>query len=231
MKSFRNYLSENKYFDYGKPKEPGHNLSYFGDEAKITASDPIIQHFARTGLLRKHEEARPPSEEETHKEINDLMDRIRTLSPEDKDFALRAEVDEPGMYHKFAQSIGLNLPNGYVQKIFDKTDPILLHLKRHHNRSRPEQFARANGIHDFKTSIPHDVTHAAYPSGHSLDAYIMNGVFRTLKPQHSQAIDDFTRRMSMSRLNAGVHYISDVIAAYNLGKDILSQGLITVTRP
>lgn len=227
MKSFRNYLSENEYFDYGKPKEPGHNRFYFGDEAKITASDPIIQHFARTGLLRKYEEMTPPDEEQTYDELNHLIFRMARLTPEQKQFALRAEVDPIGVYHKFAKSIGLNLPHGYFDNIFSQTDPILLHLKRHHNRSRPEVFARENGINDFKTAIPTDVTHAAYPSGHALESHIAEDVLRTLaRPQHWDAISDFTRQMRESRLDAGIHYPSDNEVSRQLAKDILSSKLI-----
>lgn len=229
MKSFRNYLSENNYFDYGVPKEPGHDRFYFGDKAKINPKDPIIQHFARTGLLRKYEEMSPPDEEHTIKEINHLLSRMANLSQEQTQFVMRADTDPPSMYHKFAQSIGLNLPTGFAQNIADQTDPILFHLKDYHNRSRPETFAKENNI-PFKTAIPHDLTHAAYPSGHALDSYIMSHILRSLRPQHSDAIEEFTRKMRESRLDAGVHYPSDNEISKHLANDIISNKLIQIPK-
>ena len=222
MDSFKDFYYGNK-----RSGDPGYNRMGADAKQKIDPKDRIISFFETTGLMDKYRDATPPGDEETHDEMKHLMERMRSLSPERQRFALEAEVDEHGMYRRFAKTIGLNLPPGYTENITKQIDPILMYLKAHHNRARPEQFASANNI-PFKPSIPHDVNHAAYPSGHALDSHIIGDVFRKLKPTHAQAIDDFAKRMRESRLDGGIHYPSDNLISHHLANDILRHGLIRI---
>ena len=215
--SFRKFISENSSVPYGR-LQPHH-------DSKIEPNDKIISSLRKSGVLSAFENMKPPSDEHGLKEIEHLKSRMENLSDEDHQFAVNAETDEQGMYRKFAQSIGLNLPSHYVDKILDQTDPVLFHLKKHHNRGRPEQFAAANNI-PYQPSITHTAAHPAYPSGHAFDSHIMEYILTKLKPEAAGEISDFTRRMRESRLNAGLHYPSDNDISEKLAKAIINTGLI-----
>ena len=220
MMSFRTFISENSSVKYGR-LQPHH-------DAKIDANDKIISTLRSSGVLDSLENASPPSDEHGLREIQHLQDRMKNISDEDLQFAINAETDEQGMYRKFAKSIGLNLPSDYVDKILDQTDPILFHMKKHHNRGRPEQFAREYDI-PYQPKITNTAVHPAYPSGHAFDSHIMCHVLTKLKPERQSDIEDFCRRMRESRLNVGLHYPSDNDISEKLAKEVIKTGLIDET--
>lgn len=218
MKSFKTYTIENN-ITYGRlqPK----------DEAKIRDDDKIIKYFRENGLLSKYENMSHPNNEQTMKELFRLKDIMKSASDEDLNFALTSENDELTMYKKFIQKLNINVPNNFVNELLDNLEPILFYLKKHHNRARPEQFARAHSI-PFQTTIPHTALHPAYPSGHALDSFIMAHYLKILSPRQSQEIDNFCGRMRKSRLHAGLHYESDNEMSRKLAQDIIKHNLIEV---
>lgn len=218
MKSFKRFTVENT-ISYGKLQPH--------DEAKIREDDKIISHFRNSGILSTYENKKYPSNQETMQELLYLKGRMDNLSDEDRLFASHSETDEQEMYSKFADSLGIILPENFVSNIMKQIEPILFYLKKHHNRARPEQFAAAHNI-PFQTSITHSTFHPAYPSGHALDSYIMSHYMKMLSPEHSDEIEEFSRRMRESRLDAGLHYPSDNKISKDLAHDIIKHKLIQI---
>lgn len=197
------------------------------DNAKIREDDPIISHFRKTGLMKQFENMKHPNDNETLRELMHLKQVMSDASDEDLIFANHAETDEQEMYNKFARKIGLKLPQNFLPDILEKVEPILFHLKKYHNRARPEQFAAAHNI-PFQTAITHTALHPAYPSGHAFDSYIMNHVLSKLSPSHSDHIKIFTDKMRNSRLHAGLHYPTDNEISRQLANAVIENNLIEV---
>lgn len=217
MKSFKRFTTENT-ISYGKL------LPH--DEAKIRDDDKIISYFNKTGLMKKYENMKHPDNEHTLKELLYLKDRTNNLSDDDLLFANHAETDEQEMYRKFAENLGIKIPEDFVSSIMKQTDPLLFYLKKYHNRARPEQFANAYSI-PFQTNITHTALHPAYPSGHAFDSHIMEYFLKLLGPHHSDSIEKFCTKMRESRLDAGLHYPSDNEISKKLAQDVIKHNLIT----
>lgn len=195
------------------------------DESKIDLSDKFIKYFKKTGVLEKYKKHRMPSAQETHEELKQLQKIMSDATDEDLVFALNAEVDEKEMYRKFAKSIGLHLASNFIDDIFNQTDPVLFYLKKHYDRARPEQFAKANNI-SFQVEISSNAMHPACPSGHALDSYLMEYVLTKLSPSNHMKIKEFCKKMRESRNNVGLHYFSDNEMSRMLANDIISSGLL-----
>jgi len=194
---------------------------------KIDMNNPILKHFISTGLIQKYYDMKPPTDENSVSEIIHLKDIMKNASEEEIQFALSAEVDEELCYKTFAQSIGITVPNDFVTKIMDQTDPILYFLKDHFNRARPEQVANSFNI-QFQVKIPNTAMNPAYPSGHALDSHIMAYCIKKLAPHKSEEIEQFAKKMRDSRMNVGLHYPSDNIISKILANDIIASGLLRI---
>lgn len=220
MKSFKTYLSELFNPNYGTLQPH--------DIAKISEDDKFISHFRSNGVLKKLESQLPPDEQATLEELNTLRSIMCSVTPEKLQFALNAEVDETSMYQKFmTNELKIHVSNDFTSNILDQTDPILMYLKKHFNRGRPEQFASANNI-PFQVSITHTALHPAYPSGHALDSFVMEHVMKQLAPSKTQEIENFCRQMRESRLNVGLHYPSDNEISKRLANEIIQSGLLNI---
>jgi len=198
------------------------------DQLKITCSDRIVAYFFATGLINKFFKLKPPanSSQET---INELLflERVTANATEKQIlFATEAEINEKKCYSNFAKTyLGINVTTKDIEKIFDQTDPILMLLKNHFNRPRPYQLAPQYNVH-IKFKVPTECFHPAYPSGHALDSFIMNHVFKTLKPEKSSEIDYFCNEIAYSRFVAGVHYPSDNKISKLLADAIITHNLL-----
>jgi len=222
MISFKTLL-ENCNLSYGKMLAQ--------DEAKITNDDKFISHFRKNGILKKLESIQPPNEKQTLRELEQLKKIMANATQEMLRFAIHAEVDETETYQRFIRNVlKINLPNDFTTSIFDQTDPILMYLKKHYNRARPEQFANAYNI-PFQVEITHTALHPAYPSGHAFDSFIMEHVMKRLAPSKAKEIEDFTEQMRESRIYVGLHYPSDNQISKVLANEIIKSNLLKIKYP
>lgn len=198
------------------------------DKLKITCSDRIIAYFFTTGLINQFFKLKPPanSSQETINELLFLERVTANATQKQISFATDAEINEKKCYFDFAQNyLGINFTTKDIQKIFDQTDPLLMLLKNHFNRARPYQLAPHFNVH-IQFKVPIECFHGAYPSGHALDSFIMNHVFKTLKPEKFSEINYFCNEMAYSRFVAGVHYPSDNKISKLLADTIISHNLL-----
>ena len=222
MISFKTLL-ENCNLSYGKMLAQ--------DEAKITDNDKFISHFRKNGILKKLESIQPPNEKQTLQELEQLKKIMANATQEMLRFAIHAEVDETETYQRFIRNVlKINLPNDFTTSIFDQTDPIVMYLKKHYNRARPEQFANAYNI-PFQVEITHTALHPAYPSGHAFDSFIMEHVMKRLAPSKAKEIEEFTEQMRESRIYVGLHYPSDNQISKVLANEIIKSNLLKIKYP
>lgn len=200
------------------------------DKYKITCKDKIIGYCFATGLINEFFGMKPPknSSQETINELLFLERVTANASQEEIKFATNAEINEKKCYVDFCKNnLGLNVTAKYFDKIFNQTDPILMLLKNHFNRPRPFQLAPHYNI-QIKFKVPVDAFHPAYPSGHAMDAFVVEKVLSSIMPEKNLEINQFCNNMAYSRFVAGVHYPSDNQISKILADTLFSHNLIKI---
>lgn len=199
------------------------------DKQKISCNDRIIQYFFITGLMQQFFNLKPPanSSQETYHELKYLEKITNSTTKEDLEFAAKADTQEERMYVLFSESIGLPITESFFKDIFSQIEPILFLLKNHFNRPRPFQLGPILGI-QVAQKVPYDAFHPAYPSGHALDAYIVEYVLTKIAPSKAKEIKHFTTKMAESRINIGIHYPSDNVISKKLADTIIKHNLVKV---
>ena len=94
---------------------------------------------------------------------------------------------------------------------------FILDRKNHFLRARPSQLNE-----DLITAIPNPA-HAAYPSGHSSQAYMVALVLSEFDPENAEKYKQFAIDIAHRREIAGVHYPSDSVAGRQLAVDMLAR--------
>ena len=106
-----------------------------------------------------------------------------------------------------------------VQKLIDASAPIIMKIKKHHNRPRPKVIAKK-----IKTKMK-DIEMASmktpsYPSGHSAQGYLIGLTLSSMYPQKRNKLMKTARDISYSRRVARAHYLSDSRFGEEIGKDM-----------
>jgi hypothetical protein len=202
----------------------------FDDKAKISCQDKIIGYCFATGLINKFF-AKIPPKNSSQQTINELLflERVTSnASQEEINFATKAEIEEKNCYVDFCKNnLGLDINIKFFDDLLKQIDPILMLLKNHFNRPRPYQIAPYYNI-QLRFRVPIETSHAAYPSGHALDALIINYALSKILPEQTLAIQKFCNDMAFSRFVAGVHYPSDNEMSKFLADNLISHNLIKV---
>lgn len=108
----------------------------------------------------------------------------------------------------------------WVYDILEDLEYIVLVEKYRHNKPRPYQLASALGIE--LNHINKDRRRGpSYPSGHALEATVIGMIVKHLNGSDKalQIADD----ISLSRIQAGVHFPCDVIEGKRLAKRLSSE--------
>jgi len=106
-----------------------------------------------------------------------------------------------------------------VQKLINESAPIIIKIKKHHNRPRPKVMARK-----IKTKME-DIEMASmktpsYPSGHSVQGVLIANALADKYPNKRDKLKKMGRDISYSRRSARAHYKSDSLFGEQIGKDM-----------
>jgi hypothetical protein len=109
-----------------------------------------------------------------------------------------------------------------IPKIIYKIDLALYVVKKFYDRVRPsilsKELLKHNIIDDSIKPWIKLPTHPAYPSGHATQSMFLAEYFSNYYPQYRQCFENAAEEISVNREIAGLHYRSDTIAGYKLGK-------------
>lgn len=146
-------------------------------------------------------------------ELNFIVQRMAESTEEEREYA--KYIDPPRnhywMWSEEATRItGERYDFDYFWEIGSKVEGLIDYLKMYFNRPRPEQLAPEYGKRIVR--IISDPKTAAYPSGHSFDAWTFATILSERHPNHRDAFHAIAERVGMSRVIAGVHYPSDLHA-------------------
>ena len=99
-------------------------------------------------------------------------------------------------------------------KLIKESAPVILELKKYHNRKRPYELDK-----DLKAVKMKSMNTPSYPSGHSAQAILIASVLKD-KYGKGKAFMQTAKNISDSRGMAHAHYKSDSVNGIKLGKQL-----------
>ena len=109
-----------------------------------------------------------------------------------------------------------------IQKLIDMSAPIILKIKKHHNRPRPKVIAKKikTKMEDMEMA---SMKTPSYPSGHSAQGYLIGMTLSDKYPQKRNKLMKTARDISHSRRVARAHYKSDSLFGEQIGRDMYNE--------
>ena len=110
----------------------------------------------------------------------------------------------------------------FIQDLIDESAPIILKIKKHHNRPRPKKLAKKLGIKMEDIEMESMKT-PSYPSGHSAQGMFIGMALSDKYPSKRNKLMKTARDISKSRNIAHAHYKSDSKFGEEIGKDMYNE--------
>ena len=154
---------------------------------------------------------KPPSDNsfDTDQEIKALK-----KIPLKKDFVKKYDNIEAA-FKKTADEQGIkDYDKSIAKKLIKESAPVILKLKKYHNRPRPYELDKSLSAVKMKS-----MNTPSYPSGHSAQGMLIASVLKD-KYGKSSAFMQTAKNISDSRNMAHAHYMSDSKTGTELGKQL-----------
>ena len=151
---------------------------------------------------------KPPSDNsfDTDQEIKALK-----KIPLRKEFVKKYD-DIEAAFKKTAKEQGIkDYDKNFAAKLIKESAPVILELKKHHNRKRPYELDK-----NLKAIVLKSMQTPSYPSGHSVQGVLIAKALGSKHPKAKSAFAKTGENISYSRRVARAHYKSDS----KLGEDI-----------
>jgi hypothetical protein len=229
IKGFSQYINE----QYSNPKNVV-NLRYgnpqLSHKEKMDKGSSLYFSVKNTDLWKKWESTSPPlqSSDDAAKAIEELILIGASQTEEDKEFVKDAENDMKSIFIKFLElngAEGVSLED--IRGIFKELDPITFHLKYIFNYPRPYQLAGELEIPLFPSQTT-DACSPSYPSGHSIDSFVMGGLLAKKFPQLREDVEKLAAKISRTRLQGGIHFKFDEEFGRQIAEDILNLNILSL---
>ena len=146
----------------------------------------------------------------------DTDQEIKALKkiPLKKDFVKKYDNIEAA-FKKTAKEQGIkDYDKKIAAKLIKESAPVILELKKHHNRKRPYELDK-----DLKAVKMKSMNTPSYPSGHSAQGILIASVLKD-KYGKGSAFMQTAKNKSDSRNIAHAHYKSDSVNGTKLGKKL-----------
>lgn len=165
----------------------------------------------------------PPSNdsEETKKEVNKILDTMEK-QPLSENFVNRASDHVNNVFYDVCGSLRLDPLEDVAEDLAQDILKIAMYMKYKFLRPRPYQLAPyfEGNIQSLDMSAEES---PAYPSGHSMMGFALSKLYANRYPDHASTFIDLGRKVGLSRIQAGVHYPSDVTYAKHLTDFIMGE--------
>jgi len=110
----------------------------------------------------------------------------------------------------------------FIQKLIDESAPLILKIKKHHDRPRPKKLAKKIGIKMEDVEMESMKT-PSYPSGHSAQGVLVGMALSDKYPNKKTKLMKIAKDISKSRNIARAHYKSDSKFGEQIGKDMYNH--------
>ena len=155
---------------------------------------------------------KPPSDNsfDTDQEIKALK-----KIPLKKEFVKKYDNIESA-FKKTAEEQGVkDYDKNIAAKLIKDSAPVILELKKHHDRKRPYELDK-----NLKSIVLKSMQTPSYPSGHSVQGVLIAKVLSDKHPKAKSAFAKTGENISYSRRVARAHYKSDSKLGENIGNSM-----------
>ena len=229
IKGFSKYINE----QYANPQDIV-NLKYGNPQMehkeKMDQGSSLYSSVKDTDLWKKWKSTTPPlqSSDDVVKAIEELILMGAAQTEEDKEFVKDAEYDMNAIFVKFLKLNGVEeVTIDDLEKIASELDPITFGLKYIFNYPRPYQLASYLDLPLYPSQTT-DACSPAYPSGHSIDSFVIGGLIGKKFPQLREDVEKLAAKISKSRLQGGIHFEFDQEFGKQIAEDILSLNILSL---
>ena len=146
----------------------------------------------------------------------DTAQEIKALKkiPLKKEFVKKFDNIEAAFKKTAEEQDIKNYDKKIAAKLIKDSAPVILELKKHHNRKRPYELDK-----DLKAVKMESMNTPSYPSGHSAQGILIASVLKD-KYGKGKAFMQTAKNISDSRNIAHAHYKSDSVNGTKLGKEL-----------
>ena len=128
------------------------------------------------------------------------------------------------MFRELCSELNVDLEEEKIEGLIEDASGIILDLKYHHNRPRPNLVAELYGLKLDKNKLHLDTSDSpSFPSGHATQGTLIANYFTNKYPKHAIRFKKLGRDIGKSRVNAKVHYPSDIVVGERLGNDMFQH--------
>jgi hypothetical protein len=204
------------------------------DLNQVTYGNPTIEHkvyLEKNSLvddlfLKFKDNYFPFNDSELVKdELNDIVDYINSISDEEnKAFLIRYKAYDRSLLQVLTTTFkqkGIDVESLCEEIIIDIRN-LIYKLKYFYQRPRPSQLAQYYKLKLFPYKS-HSAETPSYPSGHTLEAYVILNVIADKNPNLYQFCRELIDDIAYSRLYLGLHYSTDNDFAKEIAKEILKH--------
>lgn len=195
-----------------------------------TRTRKVLEVPTPAWLDREYPYVSPPGKDQTLAELDYLVSLIPLR---EKWGALIKEADEDmtGLFVKLCGEIGAPCDEQSLRRMTLEASILITKMKWMYNRPRPYQVAAEynrlsgqGGVEkpgDFSVMGSVTAHTPAYPSGHTIQAYLLASRLSEVAPQHRKAFMDLAHAVSFSRAVGGYHWPSDLTFAKDVFRHIV----------
>ena len=155
-------------------------------------------------------------------EINDLIKKQEKILNKENSKTIKDQVkaidyDMFEVFKEYILSLGIDFKKDYLAKVGFKLNALIVQLKNHYNRARPNQVSYYMNLplHPMDTFIGNC---PSYPSRQTLVAHFLCKIVSHHNPDKKDDIMDFSAYVSNSREIMGLNYPSDNLFAVQIAE-------------
>jgi len=183
---------------------------------KMSERTPLIEISPDRVEIDIHPEN---SDNKTKSEILLIKRAMKDLKPGEETFVNLSDKRMLDLFKSEAAQEEVHFDDEYFEDLKDQLRGFILNLKFRFNRPRPVQVAKIMNI-DFPSLDTDTVGSPSYPSGHTIQAMVIANALGSLYPKLRDKFRNLAERIGMSRVQAGVHFPSDIDAGIKVADAI-----------
>lgn len=162
-------------------------------------------------------------------ELNDIVDYMDSISDEEnKAFLTRYKAYDRSLIQVITTTFkqrGIDVED-LCKDVIEDIKNLIFKLKYFYQRPRPYQLAQYYKLKLFPYKS-YSAETPSYPSGHTLEAYVILNVIANKHPNQYQFCKEMIDDVAYSRLYLGLHFPSDNDFAKEVAKEILKHPKFT----